>query len=87
MGEKYRITMLTQRLIRLEYQEDGIFCDEKTACVQNRDFGNVEYDCYEKDGFIFYETPYLLLKYNKKEFTASGLNITLKTKASDWRSV
>ena len=87
MGEKYRITMLTQRLIRLEYQEDGIFCDEKTACIQNRDFGNVEYDCYEKDGFIFYETPYLLLKYNKKELTASGLNITLKTKASDWRSV
>ena len=30
IGEKYRITMLTEGLIRLEYSEDGIFEDRAT---------------------------------------------------------
>ena len=29
-GEKYRITMLTEGLVRLEYSEDGIFEDVQT---------------------------------------------------------
>ena len=37
-GEKYRITVLTERLIRLEYQEDGIFEYRLTELVTNRSF-------------------------------------------------
>lgn len=87
MIKKYRISLLTQRLVRLEYQEEGVFCNDSTACVQNRSFANVEYDSYERDGYIYYETPYLVLKYNKEKFSSHGLSISLKTSASDWKSV
>ena len=34
-GDKYRITMLTEGLVRLEYSEDGIFEDRATQTVIN----------------------------------------------------
>ena len=37
-GEKYRITVLTEGLLRLEYSESGKFVDEATQTVWNRDF-------------------------------------------------
>ena len=37
-GERYRISVLTTRLFRLEYSEDGVFEDRPTQCVLNRDF-------------------------------------------------
>ena len=37
-GEKYRITVLTERLVRLEYQEEGKFEDRLTELVINRSF-------------------------------------------------
>lgn len=38
-GETYRFTLLTDRLIRLEYAQDGRFEDRQTQLVQNRIFG------------------------------------------------
>ena len=35
-GEKYRFTLLTEEMIRLEYSEDGRFEDRATQCVVNR---------------------------------------------------
>ena len=40
-GSDYRITVLTDRLIRLEYQKDGLFEDRLTSTVVNRDFPEV----------------------------------------------
>lgn len=37
-GEKYRITVLTSKLIRFEYNENGIFKDNATFAVINRNF-------------------------------------------------
>ena len=38
-GKKYRITVLTERLLRLEYNEEGIFEDRPTqlALFRNHD--------------------------------------------------
>lgn len=44
IGNKYRITILTGRLIRLEYNEQGIFEDRITKTVVNRDFDKVPYE-------------------------------------------
>ena len=52
-GENYRITMLTEGLVRLEYSEDGIFEDRATQTVINRDFPAVDYqvkDVYKRQG-------------------------------------
>ena len=38
IGDKYRITVLTDRLIRLEYSENGRFEDRASFAVTNRDF-------------------------------------------------
>lgn len=38
IGEKYRITLLTEALVRLEYCEDGVFEDRATQTVLFRDF-------------------------------------------------
>ncbi len=37
-GENYRITVLTDRMIRLEYSENGVFEDRRSFAVINRDF-------------------------------------------------
>ena len=37
-GDNYRFTVLTDRLIRMEYQEEGKFVDSMTQVIQNREF-------------------------------------------------
>lgn len=85
-GKKYRITMLTQRLVRLEYSENGVFEDRPTQAVINRDFGKTEFTAEEKNGELIIETPYLKLTYNKKEFSNNGLSIKVLGNCSNYRS-
>ena len=40
-GDKYRITLLTEGLVRLEYSEDGIFEDRATQFAFYRDFSQL----------------------------------------------
>ena len=48
-GENYRITILTPRLFRLEYSEDGVFEDRPTQCVLNREFPVPQFQVFETD--------------------------------------
>ena len=41
--EKYRFTVLTSRLIRMEYSETGEFEDHLTTLISNRQTPTVEY--------------------------------------------
>lgn len=75
LGEKYRFTILTPRLIRLEYQESGLFVDEASQTVLNRNFPVCQYEKKEQQDAITIETEYLRLEYNKEEFSATGLSI------------
>ncbi|GEP19308.1 glycoside hydrolase family 31 protein [Pediococcus argentinicus] len=43
-GDKYRFTVLTNKLLRLEYSESGQFEDRTTKVIQNRDFDNPDFD-------------------------------------------
>lgn len=40
-GKHYRISILTNQLVRLEYSQAGIFEDRPTQTVLNRDFSEV----------------------------------------------
>ena len=40
-GANYRITLLTEALVRLEYSEDGVFEDRATQFAFFRDFPKV----------------------------------------------
>lgn len=74
-GETYRFTLLTPRLIRLEYNENGIFEDRPTQTVFNRTFQPVEYRFVKKeDGFELF-TDQMHVIYDEKKFTKNGLVI------------
>ncbi len=83
-GEKYRITVLTDRLIRLEYSESGKFEDRKSFAVVNRDFPKTQAKVTEDENSIAIETAALLLTYDKKPFSSQGLSIELKETGSKW---
>ena len=51
-GENYRISVLTESLVRLEYSEDGVFEDGQTQVVQNRDFGPVACEVVETEAVL-----------------------------------
>ena len=44
LGKTYRITVLTERLLRLEYHPNGIFYDNKTEWVSFRNFPKPEFE-------------------------------------------
>ncbi|WP_026507647.1 glycoside hydrolase family 31 protein [Butyrivibrio sp. MC2013] len=83
-GEKFRITILTPSLVRLEYSESGIFMDEPTQVVLNRSFDPPAFITAERNGFLFIETDSMLIKYDKKAFTPYGLSIRAKETGSLW---
>ncbi|MBR1641016.1 MAG: DUF5110 domain-containing protein [Butyrivibrio sp.] len=77
-GDKYRITVLTDRLLRFEYSDEGRFEDGLTKTVINREFPDVESYVRRKNGLLIIETDELLVKYDEKPFTSNGLSVELK---------
>ncbi|QBR48336.1 TIM-barrel domain-containing protein [Leuconostoc kimchii] len=79
-GENYRFTIITDKLIRMEYSKDNHFEDRKTQFAQNRDFGEVNYQTFDnRNGQLLeIETDYLHLYYAGGEFDASNLFIDVK---------
>lgn len=85
-GHKYRITILTEALIRLEYAEDGIFEDHATKLAFFRDFPESSYRVLHTDNGIEIHTPRVHLIYNEEEFSAHGLSIEVKGNISVYHS-
>ena len=71
-GDKYRITFLTEGLIRLEYDEEGVFEDRPTQMVFFRDFPKTDYRVVRTEDGIEVHTKRIHLIYNEKEFTSWG---------------
>lgn len=76
-GGNYRFTVLTERMIRLEYQDSGLFVDEPTQTVLCRDFPEVSYRVIENADSLEIVTGKLHLYYDKKPFSKYGLRIEL----------
>lgn len=75
---KYRISILTERLIRFEYDENGQFVDSKTQLIINRNFQEtVDFRVKDEDGLLEIHTPYLSVYYDKQPFSTKGLHIQL----------
>ncbi|MDD2435527.1 MAG: glycoside hydrolase family 31 protein, partial [Bacilli bacterium] len=80
-GKKYRFTILTERLIRLEYNESGVFDDRPTELVWFRNFSVPEFKLKEDERFIELSTKYFTLHYVKeKKFNSGKLNPTANLK-------
>jgi alpha-glucosidase (family GH31 glycosyl hydrolase) len=74
-GDTYRFTVLTPRLVRLEYSAAGGFEDRATQRALNRDFPPVDFTVAESDGELLIQTEYLRIVYDKRAFSAQGLSI------------
>ena len=74
-GDKYRFTLLTPCLIRMEYREDGKFEDRPTQVVWNRKFNPVDFRVEKKgEGFELF-TSRMHVTYAGGPFTKNSLNL------------
>ena len=86
-GDKYRITLLTEGLMRLEYSDDGIFEDRATGFAFYRDFPETDFRTVKTADGIEIHTSRLHLVYNEREFSSEGLSIQVKGNLSAYHSI
>lgn len=86
VGEKYRFTVLTPSLIRMEFDPMGVFEDRASQSVFFRDFPAVSFSSQIHGEVLKIETDALILKYKINEkFAEDTLHIQLKIEpASQW---
>ena len=73
-GSCFRISVLTERLIRLEYHPNGVFNDYESTLIKFRNFSKPEFTKQEDDRFLVIKTKYFTLSYTKeKPFDAGKL--------------
>jgi hypothetical protein len=82
-----RFTLLTSRLIRLEYSADGRFEDRASQAFWYRDQPAPAFTVTRSGSQLILETDHLRLVYdeNVAEFTSRSLYIDLKTYSTTWR--
>ena len=84
-GNLYRITILTERLVRLEFSKTGVFFDDLTEQVVNRNFPVPEFKVSQDDKYLEITTSYFMLKYQKeKPFEGLNLEIVLLNTDKSW---
>ncbi len=66
-GNNYRITVLTERLVRLELSKDGLFCDTSTLLVKNRRFPVPNFKVEQDEKYLVITTKYFNLQYMKNK--------------------
>ena len=75
IGKKYRITVLTERLIRFEYSKNGIFEDRPTEIVKFRNFKRPVFEYLDDENHLEIMTTKFKVSYVKeKKFKSNKLN-------------
>ena len=86
LGSVYRITFLTSRLVRLEYQPDGRFEDAPTTMARCRQFPEVAVTQVRGAHGLELDTEHLHIVYDERAFTGHGLSIAVKGNLSAYTS-
>ena len=81
-GSTYRFSILSPRLIRIEYNKDGKFEDRATSLVINRMFDNFNYTANSNEVSLTIQTEYFTLTY-AKEKPISNNNIKVLVNGTD----
>ena len=83
-GNKYRITILSERLVRFEYNENGIFNDAPTELVKNRHFNVPQYRAQKHGNLLNIDTKYLKIEYDMEKPFKKGLRVSLVNTDTWW---
>jgi alpha-glucosidase (family GH31 glycosyl hydrolase)/putative sterol carrier protein len=86
-GANWRFTVLTPRLLRLEYSLEGAFEDRPSQVFWFRRQPVPDFEMRETDDRVQIETNYLLLSYTISDagFTPQTLSIILKETGTVWQ--
>lgn len=84
-GDNYRISILTERLIRIEYNVKGLFVDTPTQLVLCRNFTIPKFDISQDSKYMEVTSKYFKLTYAKNSpITSANLKVYLKGTESVW---
>ncbi|MGW6909678.1 TIM-barrel domain-containing protein [Streptomyces sp. NPDC054940] len=86
-GDRYRITVLTDGLVRLEYAEDGVFEDRASMLALNRELPVPDFRATDHGTHLEVRTERFLLTYDKGPFTTSGLSVAVLGGISVYHSI
>ena len=73
-----RFTLLTDRLVRMEWSEDGVFEDRASLAIVNRRLAVPQYKVTRSGGVLVITTPALTLTYRGGRFDGGNLSVTFK---------
>ena len=86
-GEHYRITPLTERVVRLEWSPSGRFEDRPTTFAIRRDLPAPEVRVEATDTGLRVVTGHYVLDYDRGPFSANGLSVAVRGGISNYHSV
>ncbi len=86
LAPQARFTLLTERLIRLEYSPDGVFEDHPSQAFWYRRQPVPNYEVRQAPDGLEIETEYLLLRYRPPGhgFTPNSLSVLVKATGQTW---
>ena len=73
--ENARFTVLTDRLIRMEWAADGVFEDRASLAIVNRNLPVPKFTCSEKGGILTIKTGKVTLTYKGGRFAPENLSV------------
>lgn len=89
-GSKYRISLISERIVRLEYSADGKFNDRPTQLIKKRNIGLPDFSVRQDNNILEITTKYFILNYIKERPFAGpkvdpmrNLKITLRSRDRD----
>ena len=89
-GKTFRISVLTERVVRLEYSPSGQFVDRPTQLILRRNLGLADFSIRQDTNVVEITTKYFSLYYTKEQPFMSGgisagknLRITLESRDKD----
>ena len=90
-GNKYRISIISNSLIRFEYSETGSFNDYPTFFATNRSFGTPKVSVQEDNQLLIIRNENFILEYKKEKsyfggklFPDQNLKVTITNTEKTW---
>jgi alpha-glucosidase (family GH31 glycosyl hydrolase) len=86
-GDRWRITVLADGLVRLEWSDDGAFEDRASTFAIHRDLPVPRFEVFEGEAALEIVTDRLRLTYDRGPFSAAGLSVQVRGNVSNYHSV